>query len=52
MPTDIDSNHGRWDQALLPNGKVNWTILNSYYLRITDHTNPNDNTVRISGGAA
>lgn len=51
MPTDIDSIHGRWDQALLQNGKVNWTILNSYYLRITDSTNPNDNTVRISGGA-
>ena len=52
MPTDIDNTHGRWDQMLLQNGKVNWTILDSYYLRITDSTNPNDNTVRISGGAA
>ena len=51
MPTDIDNIHGRWGQTLLQNGKVNWTILNSYYLRITDSTNPNDNTVRISGGA-
>ena len=51
MPTDIDNIHGRWDQILLQNGKVNWTILDSYYLRITDSTNPNDNTVRISGGA-